>query len=132
VPTPAPSIDVIGLAKKEYAEAVVTVNKENLRLARTYHLPTSNLANYRGFLKGAAKAERLFADTVRTIVFPADMAGDVKSLLRAAARFELALTYGAKATSWAALDERELKASNTAASAASNLIRADLGLPSIK
>ena len=81
----------------------------------------------------AAVLDRRFADNIRKTRWPAEYAADFKLLLRRLAEEEVADLQAAAATSW--IDAYQLQAAanraSTTRAGVANLVRADLGLPSV-
>ena len=92
-----------------------------------------SLGAFRAYYKTTATLDRRFADNLRKTIWPAACAADVKLLLRQVAANEAADLRASTARDWTdatTLDTLAGKASAVAQDTA-NLVRADLGLPSV-
>ncbi len=92
-----------------------------------------SLGAFRACYKTTATLDRRFADNLRKTIWPAACAADVKLLLRQVAANEAADLRASTARDWTdatTLDTLAGKASAVAQDTA-NLVRADLGLPSV-
>lgn len=130
-PAPSASPDAAA-AGKAYLAAAGKINKAVKALDRKY--PTfKTVAQARTYYRKAAKLERAFTDAVRKIQFPPDMASDVKSLLAKDASLQSLYIEAGNARSWTEFDSVSSAITKTgrSASAAANLVRQDLGLPSV-
>lgn len=137
VPTVAPSasLDSAALktaAGKAYLAVAGRYNKANDALARKYRT-FRTLTRARAYYKKSAKLDRAFSDGIRLIVFPPEMSADIKSLLAKNAALESAEIEGSGVRSWADVASvfKAVERTSRSASAAANLVRQDLGLPSV-
>ena len=136
VPTPSPSPNpevVRAAAAKAYLSAANLANKAQAANLKKY--PTfGTLAKSRAYYKADEKIVGKFIAAIKAITFPADMAGDVHTLISREAAFQALDAEGAAAKTWTqvySVDASE-KTAGRAATAAANLIRVDLGLPPVK
>jgi hypothetical protein len=131
-PSPSPTPVDRAAAAQAYLAAAGSYNKANDALAKKY--PTfKTVAQGRAFFAARAKLGRIFADAVRRIVFPPDMAADVRSLLAKDAALEAAEIEASSARTGSELlsAAKAVQSTGRAAAAAANLVRQDLGLPSV-
>jgi hypothetical protein len=98
VPSPSASPDA-ATAGRLYLAAASTINKPAKALNRKYKT-FGTLTRARAFYKKAAKLERAFTDEIRKIVFPVDVVGDVKSLIRKDAALEAIYIEASTVRSW--------------------------------
>ena len=135
VATATPTLDPAGLkaaAAKAYLAAVNPANKANDALFKKYKNVTS-LAGNRTYCAKLAAVEHTELLALQAIAYPADTAADARLLIRAAAAVEADMRSCAKATNWASWNNSWNlggKAGDRAHEAA-NLVRLDLGLPSV-
>jgi hypothetical protein len=130
---PAVSQDEIRLAAAAaYLAAVNPYNKTLARLNKKYENKTSLKAR-REFCAKLADNARTWLEALQAITYPDDTQGDARRLIRFVAAAEANLRSCAKAKSfarWAETIGLAEKASDRAHEAA-NLVRLDLGLPSV-
>jgi hypothetical protein len=115
-----------------YATAAAKYGKDIRALNSKYKTFTS-LKNARAFYAAATKIEGTFLTTVKKLVVPADTAADLHSLVAKSAALQALEVEGSTVKTWAAVDsvQRASQSADRAASAAANLVRADLGLPPV-
>ena len=120
------------VAGQHYLAAAKVYNKASDALYKKYKI-YGTLKRARASFKASAKVSRIFTDAIRTIDFPLEMMADVKALLRADAKSQALEIEGSGARSWADVASvgSALTKAYRAGSAAANLVRQDLGLPSV-
>jgi hypothetical protein len=129
-PTPTPDLAAIGAA---YLSAVEPSNEATCAFNTALSAPSATLDQMKQASSDFAAALRTWADVLRTMDWPADLASDANDLIKAISAEESAAIALAAAPSLADFYSRlvQLNATNTAAGAAANQIRGDLGLPSV-
>ncbi len=136
--TPTPSPDLKAAAAAQYLSVTTAYNKAVKALwnskgckGRTWSKHT--LKQWKTCYGKAAKIDRAWADGVRAIEFPPEMAGDVSALLRSAAKEEALMISASHSRSWADLYayDRKIDKADEATRGLSNALRGALGLPSV-
>jgi hypothetical protein len=138
--TPSPGAS--GAASSDSAAVRVAAAKAYLVAARAYNAAklalspgnvVRNFAQTRTYYRKLAKAEHAFLVAIRKVDFPADVEPRVDQLLELTAESEAWERKGSAAKSAAALNKIEpsILRADQAASLAADLLRKNLGLPSI-
>jgi hypothetical protein len=129
VPTATPTPDLTPAAAAAYLAAATTVNAGFTALNKAYPASMS-LAQAKRYWSQAEKLDRTALTTIFAIAYPASMETDVNAMI--AAQTKVVADDSALA---ADPNDKAAYAANTtdttAASAASNVVRRDLGLPQI-
>ena len=130
-PTPVPTPEVSQVAKEAYLHDVSQLNNGGEQAWKAFKKSNQSFKAYKAYFADLAKRERIFTDSVRLIQFPPEMAAHVANLLDKDSTVEIYMLEASKARNWAAMNKitAKLDAAGDAASAASNLVRQDLGLP---
>jgi hypothetical protein len=132
-PSSTPTQDDIRLdAGKAYLAAVTPANKAFIALYKLYKGKTSLKAN-RQYCAKLATVTRTELLALQAIEYPTDTSADAKVLIRADAAIEADLRTCAKASNFTVLNHYWSLAikTNDRAHEAANLVRLDLGLPSV-
>jgi hypothetical protein len=128
-PTPDPEA-VRKTAADAYLAAAETSNKAFKTLDKKYKT-FGTLSRARAYYKASAKIDLAFINKMKGITFPDDTKGDVHSMVAKWLEVQSLETEGSGVKSWTAVlsVQKALTTASRKASAASNLVRSDLGLP---
>ena len=131
-PTPEPTPDIEALGE-QYLAIVLASNAVACDFNDALSNAPSDLALQQDRATALAEAERVAADALRSIDFPPDLQLLIDEQIANRATMEAALLAFAAAADWAAANEQFLRVveASEAGSSGSNLIRGELGLPSI-
>jgi hypothetical protein len=130
-PTPDPEV-VRKAAAAAYLSAAEKGNKARKALNKKYKT-FKTLKQARAYYKASAKIEGSFIAAVKALKVPADTAGDLHTMVAKWAAVQALEVEASGVKSWShqeSVDAAIVKAERIA-SGASNLIRADLGLPPV-
>lgn len=136
--TPSPSPDLKAVAAAQYLSVTTAYNKAvkglwNSKACKGRTWSKHTLKQWKTCYGKAAQIDRAWADGVRAIEFPPELAGDVSALLRSAAQEEALMISASHSRSWADLYayDRKISKADEATRGLSNALRGALGLPSV-
>ena len=129
-PEPAPDLAALG---QTYLDAAQPANEAKCAVRPVLDDPNATAEELRGAAGQLADAYRAFADALRATVWPSPVDEDVRALIAALAATESHLRTAQSATTVEdiAANFNAGGESNSQASEAANLVRGDLGLPSV-